>query len=170
MNMYRGAGANTTDFVSSTKLQQLNAGTYLGNPYLPDQRPIVKVQKTLSNPRGYLSNTKGMKKVSGSTPAWNYLHNGSKNLSFGSKKKRNRRKFGSFHDSGRLLYTRDNLIDGNTLYQPRPVYMQGRLQSVKGDYLAFGKKKKRKTPFSVRSFGRAGKSVTLSGNGKISVT
>lgn len=167
MNLYMGAGANTTDFVTANKVQQLNAGTYRGNPYRPMYEPIDRVQTSLENPTGYLSLSKGLNRVSGEYPAWTYTHEGSKRIlnAFGKKGKKGKNKFGGNGNNNLgLIYSRDNLVEGNTLYQPLPVYMKDKLQKVSGSYAAFGNEKK------MSSSSSKGKTITLTNDGKVSVT
>lgn len=141
MNLYDGAGANTINWAT-------------GKTFRPKGKSLLKIQRTKQNPRGFLSNSKNIKKAStGFNIARSYTNKG---LKYGQS-------------TNNLIYTRDLLqSNAKTLYQPKPPYMQ---DTVSGSYATFGKKKKKKlSKFNKLSHQFGGKVITLDPTGKITIT
>lgn len=98
-HMYDNPGGHTTDWLT-------------GKSYLPNGKKLQKVQKTTTNPTGYLSNSKTVHQAS-SRP------NGGRVLS-----RNGSRKFGIAEPPKGMFYTKDTLAsNAKTQYQPVPAYM-----------------------------------------------
>lgn len=162
LNLYDGAGANTINWAT-------------GKTFRHQGPKLRSVKKMPNNPRGWLSNTKGITEASsGFNDGRTYTRKGLRYRSFGSGDIRK-----GIRDN--LVFTR-NLLQSNakTIYQPKPPYMD---QKVTGSYANYGRstsdpKKKKKKKSSTRKkrsikklktqFG--GKVITLDPKGKITIT